>query len=214
MRVLQQKPMMNTSVYFLHGSDNKLMALYVHVSHRPTIQGSIKDSNARLYQNARWLFEALLWHYSSSDLYTLWAIIASAYDALSHYILSSPPSYVHPDLLYHLLYNSSYTDAIIALLDVFFLSSVFFRVIVFLFIICFFRVIVLITRYVMITTMKINRRLKTQWTFDEVNYHQRVSGKSTASRESLTEDEKIWVSEIRDALSFRKELLNYHCNVL
>ena len=130
MRVLQQKPMMNTSVYFLHGSDNKLMALYVHVSHRPTIQGSIKDSNVRLYQNARWLFEALLWHYSSSDLYTLWAIIASAYDALSHYILSSPPSYVHPGLLYHLLYNSSYTDAIIALLDVFFLSSVFFRVIV------------------------------------------------------------------------------------
>ena len=27
----------------------------------------------------------------------------------------------------------------------------------------------------MITTMKINRRVKTQWTFDEVNYHQRVS---------------------------------------
>ena len=140
------------------------MALYVHVSHRPTIQGSIKDSNVRLYQNARWLFEALLWHYSSSDPYTLWAIIASAYDAFSHYILSSPPSlYVHPDLLYHLLYNSSYTDAVIALSDAFFLSSVFFRV------------IVLITRPVMITTMKINRRLKTQWTSDEVNYHKRVS---------------------------------------
>ena len=45
----------------------------------------------------------------------------------------------------------------------------------FLFVICFFRVIVLITRSVMITMMKINRRLKTQWTSDEVNYHKRVS---------------------------------------
>ena len=50
----------------------------------------------------------------------------------------------------------------------------------------FFRVIVLITRPVMITTMKINRRLKTQWTFDEVNYHQR--GREPPGRELLVQN--------------------------